>query len=193
MCRLGARGYDAAYSFGEYTGALRRLIHLLKYHGVKALKEPFGRWLAQSLPLDERVDLVVPVPLHWWRRYRRGFNQSEVLGQEIARRTGLLCSSQALRRTVSTPPQARMSARQRRRNVASAFTVPDSALVRGRTILLVDDVLTTGATLGACAKALKKAGARRVVALTLARVDRRAHVEPFPGRRAAAGGGRATR
>jgi len=182
---LDARGYDAAYSFGEYAGALRRLIHLLKYRGVRTLAEPFGRWLAHALPLDERVDLVVPVPLHWWRRYWRGYNQAEILAKEIARRTGLLYSGDALRRVRSTPPQAQMTLSQRRKNVTAAFAVPDAEVVRGKTILLLDDVLTTGATLGACAKALKKAGARRVVALTLARVDRRAQVEAFPKRRAA--------
>jgi ComF family protein len=187
MCRMGGRGFDAAYSFGEYTGALRRLIHLLKYRRVQSLRHPFGVWLCQALPLDEKVDLVVPVPLHWTREFTRGFNQAEVLAREITRRRGLPCEK-ALRRVRSTGSQARMSRSERRRNVATAFTVRRPAVIAGKTVLLIDDVHTTGATLGACAVALKRAGAKRVVALTLARVDRRDNVEPFPRSRAAAGG-----
>ena len=186
MCRVGARGFDAAYSFGEYTGALRRLIHLLKYRGVHSLEGPFGAWLSQALPLNERVDVVVPVPLHWRRELARGFNQAELLAAEFTRRRGLPLEKKALRRSKATVAQARMSRSERRRNVATAFTVRRPAAVAGKTVLLIDDVHTTGATLGACAVALKRAGAKRVVALTLARVDQREAVTPFPRSRAAA-------
>lgn len=187
MCRVGGRGFDAAYSFGDYTGALRRLIHLLKYRRVQALTQPFGAWLTQALPLDEQLDVVVPVPLHWTREFSRGFNQAELLAREITRRRGLPYAP-ALRRIQATTSQARMSRSERRRNVATAFVARRPAAIAGKTVLLIDDVHTTGATLGACALALKRAGAKRVVALTLARVDRRESVEPIPRSRAAAGG-----
>ncbi len=172
MCRRGAHGFDAAYSYGFYDGTLRELIHLLKYGKVHTLAAPLGRFLAAALPRDQRFDAIVPVPMHWRRRWERGFNQSLLLAQVLAQRTGLpVCG--ALRRGRSTPPQAGLTGAQRRGNMARAFDVRKPEQVKGRRILLVDDVLTTGATAGACARALKRAGAERVAVLTVARADRR--------------------
>ena len=83
---MGARGFDAAYCFGAYEGALRDLIHLLKYDGMKPLSRPLGEYLSCALPLDELFDAVVPMPLHWRRRFDRGFNQAALLAKEVARR-----------------------------------------------------------------------------------------------------------
>lgn len=185
-CRLGVRGFDAAYSYGEYGGRLRRLIHLFKFHRVLGLGEHFSQWLAVALPRDERADLIVPVPLHWWRHWRRGYNQAHRLGRALSRRTGIPCRT-VLRRTKRTRPQTSLTRAERRVNVRGAFQVKRPEEVQGRTILLVDDVYTTGATLGACAQALRAAGARRVVVLTIARADRRMPAEaPPPRSRAAA-------
>jgi ComF family protein len=163
------RGFDAAYSFGAYEGVLRQLIHLYKYGRVRTLSQPLSGLLLQALPRDEVFDATVPVPLYWRRRWQRGFNQAELLARGLARHTGIPVVK-ALGRVRPTPTQAGLSNSARRQNVAKAFR---SRSVPGKRILLIDDVMTTGATAAACAAALKLAGARRVALLTLARVDRR--------------------
>jgi len=172
LCRNGLRGFDAAYSYGGYEGALRELIHLFKYNGVYSLAKPLGKHLAAALPRDERFDAVVPMPLHWLRRWRRGFNQSELLAREIGRRLGVpvVC---AVRRKRSTESQAGLSNAKRRVNVAGAFEPKRGRPLEGKRVLLIDDVMTTGATAAACAAAAKLAGARYVALLALARTDRR--------------------
>jgi ComF family protein len=169
LCRSGLRGFDAAYSFGAYEGVLRELIHLYKYGKVRTLARPLSGLLAQALPRDEAYDAVVPVPLYWRRRLQRGFNQAELLARGLFRRTGIPVEK-ALRRVRPTPTQAGLSNSARRQNVVKAFRARG---VAGKRILLIDDVMTTGATAAACALALKQAGARRVALLTVARVDRR--------------------
>lgn len=174
LCRSGLRGFDAAYCYGAYEGALRELIHLLKYGKVKPLAEPLGELMAEALPRDERFDAVTAVPLHWRKRWQRGFNQSELLAQALARQRGIPIIS-ALKRVRFTATQAGLSNSARRRNVAAAFGGRTSAakMVGGKRILLIDDVMTTGSTAASCALALKRAGASRVALLTVARVDRR--------------------
>lgn len=181
LCRLGLRAFDAAYSFGAYEGVLRELIHLLKYGRVRTLAAPLGEKLASALPLDQRFDLVVPVPLHWRRRLRRGFNQSALLAGAVARRYAVPVTH-ALKRRRGTASQAGLSHAGRRANVTGAFLVRRPGLVRGRRVLLIDDVITTGATATACAAALKRAGAAYVAVLTLARTDRRMFLSTLPAR-----------
>ncbi|MCC6537464.1 MAG: ComF family protein [Bryobacterales bacterium] len=182
MCGQGLCAYEGAYSYGFYEGALRRLIHLYKFDRVETLARPLGRYLARALPRDgEAFDVLVPMPLHWRRRWARGFNQSALLAREAARHLGLPVAEGALRRIRHAPPQSGLTSAARRRNVSGLFTVPPSASaeVRGRRVLLVDDVLTTGATARAAASALKRGGgAAQVSVLTLARADRR---EQFGG------------
>ena len=170
LCRNGRRGFDEAFCYGAYEGALRKLIHLFKYSGVRRLARPLGSLLSDALPRDRQFDMVTAVPLHWRRRWQRGFNQSELLGKTIARLRGIP-SVNVLRRGAATRAQAGLSNAQRRENVAGAFRA--RRRVAGLRILLIDDVMTTGATAGACARALKKAGAKSVSLLALARVDRR--------------------
>jgi ComF family protein len=173
LCRSGLRGFDAAYCYGSYEGTLRELIHLYKYGGVRTLWQPLAGLLATALPLEETFDAVAPVPLHWRRRWQRGFNQSELLAQAVARRRGIPVV-QALRRVRATRTQAALSNTERRRNVAAAFGCGRGAqTLPGRRVLLIDDVMTTGSTAAACARVLKQVGAARVVLLTVARVDRR--------------------
>jgi ComF family protein len=169
LCRAGLRGFDAAYSFGPYEGVLRQLIHLFKYAKMRTLERPLSALLVRALARDEAFDAIVPVPLHWRRRFQRGFNQADLLARGVARATGIPIV-RALRRIRSTSTQAGLSNRTRRQNVTSAFR---SRNVAGKRILLIDDVMTTGATGAACALALKQAGAGRVALLTVARVDRR--------------------
>jgi ComF family protein len=177
MCRRGLVGFDAVRSFGFYEGELRELIHLFKYGNVTTLAGPLGRLLARTMPENSRFDVVIPMPLHWYRRWSRGFNQSELLAHETARRAGLRVRN-AVRRVRSTASQAGLSGAKRRANVAGAFRVRKR--LDGLRVLLVDDVLTTGATAAACARALKRAGAEHVTVITLARVDRR--VDPLDRR-----------
>jgi ComF family protein len=172
LCRRGLAGFDAAYCFGEYDGALRKLIHLFKYDRFKPLAKPLGKLLASALPRDWKYDVIVPMPLHWRRAWERGFNQSELLAAVLAKGLGAPLAS-VVRRSRRTPPQAGLTNAQRRMNVAGAFVWNKRFSVKGKHVLLVDDVLTTGATAGACAAVLKRAGAKRVTVLTLARVDRR--------------------
>ncbi len=177
LCRRDLPGYDAAYSYGFYDGPLRRLIHLFKFERVDSLAGPLGKYLARALPLDRTFDVVVPMPLHWFRRWQRGFNQSELLAGQVARRFGLPVSGNVLGRSRHTAPQSGLSSAARRRNVAGLFEVADRRLIEGRRVLLVDDVLTTGATAQSAARVLKRAGAAQVTVLTLARADRREWID----------------
>ena len=169
-CGAGCSAVDRARAVGEYAGALREVIHALKYSGRVSVARPLAEQMrVRGRDLFEKVDCAVPVPLHWRREYQRGFNQA----REIARHLGPPVL-EALRRCRSTRPQIELAADRRRANVAGAFAVrrnwfrsPD---VRGKILLLVDDVSTTGATLESCASVLKDHGASEVYALTAARV-----------------------
>lgn len=169
LCRRGVTEFDWGRCFGAYEGALRRLIHLLKYDGMQPLAVPLAERLAPLLAQAGPVDLLVPVPLHRSRRRARGFNQSELLAAEISRCFGTPMVAVLLRRTRPTETQTGLTHRQRRLNVRGAFAVVRAEAVAGKHIALIDDVVTTGATAGACARVLKRAGAERVVVLALAR------------------------
>ncbi len=164
-------------TYGFYEGPLRSLIHLFKYSGMKPLAVTLAGYLEKIIPVDERYDAVVPVPLHWHKQWDRGFNQAELLARLIARRRGLPMWN-ALRRKRPTAVQASLALAGRRRNVAGAFLVRRKQDLKGKRILLIDDVMTTGATASACAAALKRGGATSVSLLTLARVDRRWSAQP---------------
>jgi ComF family protein len=164
LCRRGVRGFDAAYSFGFYEDELRKLIHLFKYGRVQTLSAPLGRLLAQALPRERTFDVIVPMPLHWRKRWQRGFNQAELLAREIGRRTHTPVRS-ALRRVRSTVSQAGLTSAKRRANVSGAFRAKRRSPLHGQSVLLIDDVMTTGATAASCARALKRAGARQVTLL----------------------------
>lgn len=128
-----------------------------------------ARYMA-PLVSDEGERLLVPVPLHRWRLWSRGFNQSALVARELSRRLAVPADPLALRRIRRTPPLKGMSPLQRRRTVAGAFRVRDKAAIAGKTVILVDDVLTTGSTAEACARTLKRAGAARVELVSWARV-----------------------
>jgi ComF family protein len=172
VCRESLANFDSAYSFGSYEGTLRQLIHLYKYGKIETLARPLSEFLVRALPVEESFDVVIAMPIHWRKRWERGFNQAELLARPIAKRYGLGLSSN-LQRSRYTKPQAGLSETERRTNLKGSFQVQRPAEIAGKRILLVDDVFTTGATLRTAAETLKKAGARRVSALTLARVDTR--------------------
>jgi ComF family protein len=172
LCRRGLRGFDAAYSFGFYEDELRELIHIFNYGRVQTLAKPLGRLLASALPREQAFDVIVPMPLHWRKRLQRGFNQAVLLAREIARRTHTPLSH-ALRRVRQTAAQAGLTNAKRRQNVSGAFRATRRAALAGKRVLLIDDVLTTGAMGASCARALRRAGASEVTLLTVARADRR--------------------
>ena len=165
-CRRSRPQVDRARAIGEYDGALRAIIHAVKYEGRRSLAVRLaGLMRTRCGDLIAGADGVVPVPLHQSRRRERGFNQAH----DLARHLGLpVCN--ALQRVRPTPTQTGLPAAQRHRNVRNAFAVTRAGRdLSGATIILVDDVRTTGATLEACARTLKEAGVREVRALTAAR------------------------
>jgi ComF family protein len=171
-CRESTVNFDAAYSFGSYESSLQKLINVFKYGKVETLAGPLSKFLMQALPLDQPFDHVLAMPMHWRKRWVRGFNQAELLAAPVARRYGLKLSDN-LRRTRPTKSQAGLNEAQRRNNLQGSFKVVRPEQLAGQRILLIDDVFTTGATLRCAAASLKAAGAAYVCALTLARVDRR--------------------
>ncbi len=166
------RGFDKAATFGFYESTLRSLIHLFKYRGMTPLAKPLSTFLEFAIPHDDHFDAVVPVPLHWKKQWSRGFNQAELLARPIAKRRNIPVLK-ALRRSKPTDVQASLTMAARRKNVQGAFSTRKGADLKGKKILLIDDVMTTGATAGACAMALKRAGAASVTLAVLARVDKR--------------------
>jgi ComF family protein len=160
----------AAVVFGDIS---RDLVHGLKYGDRLDLAQPMARLMAQAgRDVIAQADLILPVPLHAFRLWRRRFNQAALLTRHLATASKKKWRTDALVRVRATPSQITLSRLERHRNVAGAFAVPPAAEahVHGRRILLVDDVLTTGATLDACARPLRRAGASHVDALTFARV-----------------------
>jgi len=169
-CRTSPPQYDYARAAALYEGALREALHALKFTGRRALSNPLGDLAAEQCvgSLPGGIDALIPVPLARERERERGFNQSTLLARRIGRRLDVPTRPGWLARIRSTRPQSELSAAERRANVRGAFRASDHAA--GRHVLLVDDILTTGATLDACARALRAAGARRVGVLTVARV-----------------------
>lgn len=155
-----------------YDALSRSLAIRLKYGRKVGLARTMARFMAPLVAVTGENRLLVPVPLHRSRLWHRGFNQSALVGREIARRVGMPFDPFALKRTRATPPLKGMSQLQRRKAVAGAFAVPDKAAVAGKTVVLIDDVLTTGSTAEACARALKRAGAAQVELVSWARVVR---------------------
>ena len=163
--------YDRARAVAHYAGVMRDMILAFKYGDTHHARQLFGRWLtASGAQLIEHSDVIIPVPMHRHRLLTRRFNQAAILARELARTSSRLYRPQLLLRTRSTPAQVGLTRDQRLRNLAGAFTVPARRRkhVAGQRILLIDDVITTGSTLNACARALRRAGAVHVDALALA-------------------------
>jgi ComF family protein len=159
----------AAVAYGDLS---RSLAIRLKYGRKVAIARTMARYMAPLVDQSVRDPILVPVPLHRTRLWQRGFNQSALVARDLSRTLKLPSEPLVLKRLKRTPPLKGMSALQRRRTVAGAFKVADKAAVAGRTVILVDDVLTTGSTAEACALALQRAGAARVELVTWARVVR---------------------
>ncbi|MFQ6131489.1 MAG: double zinc ribbon domain-containing protein [Armatimonadota bacterium] len=176
-CRQASPAFEVARAIGTHTGPLRRVIIAYKFQGRTRLAQPLAQMLSDYVTATDgpaaaalaEAEVIVPVPLHPNRRRWRGYDQAELLATDLGARLGLPVAAQAMARVKETQPQISLTPAQRRLNVRGAFQVRKPAAVAERSIMLLDDVLTTGATLQECAKVLKRAGAKRVLALTVSR------------------------
>lgn len=171
-CRHRRPPFAYARAAARYGGLVREAIHAFKFGGRRGLADPLGDLLAgiglSSLP-GAAPDLLVPVPLHRRRERERGYNQALLVARRLERAWGVPVAAGALVRLTATVPQADLDAAARRRNVRGAFEVIRAEAITGRHVVLVDDVFTTGATAGECARSLSRAGASAVGVLTIAR------------------------
>jgi ComF family protein len=171
-CRDHSLPFECTFRLGSYEGLLREVVLRLKHHSGESLAELMGEvWarrcrvaLASTMP-----DLVVPVPLYWWRRWRRGYNQSAAIAHGIGQALKLRVYPTGLRRIRHTPQQSHQPYSARQDNVRGAFRARGRPPLKGRTVLLVDDVMTSGATAAEAARVLRAAGATRVLVGILAR------------------------
>lgn len=171
-CDKAAPAFESARAAVYYRGMVRHLIQIYKYNKAVWLYHDFADWLHAAFLAHYAgipFDLVVPVPLDFIKLRQRHYNQSALIAGELAKRLGLPFAPKALGRTRRRSSQTRLTRRQRFTNAAGAFSVRQPGRVNGKTILLIDDVFTTGATTGACAKALRAAGAKSIRVLTVAR------------------------
>ncbi|MFB0509491.1 MAG: ComF family protein [bacterium] len=158
-------------ALGFYTEPFLPLIHALKYQGKKSLAEIFGKALTGLLnsdPILKQAEVLVPVPLHPARKRERGFNQSELLGFEVSRLTGIPVVN-ALRRKKNTKSQTTLDSKKRIENMQEAFIIKDNKTVVNKKVILIDDVITSGATINSAAQTLLEAGVREVFGLVIAR------------------------
>jgi ComF family protein len=171
-CITHPPAFDAARAALLYQGHTRDLIHAFKYRYKIHLRRPLALLTAECLTefiIARAPDLIVPVPLHVRRLRGRGFNQAVLLGELLARKWRLPLVRRALVRIRWTEPQITLAAQERRDNVKGAFSVADPAVIVGKRVLLLDDVLTTGSTAEECSRVLKRAGAAEVTVITVAR------------------------
>jgi ComF family protein len=177
MCRRVEPQFRQAVAYGAYEGALRELVHLFKYQGVKPAGKLLGSLLHQAVARMALPDslVVVPVPLWPGKRNARGFNQAEAIARTFLSfrvPSSIQLDTSILVRARETASQTGLTRRQRRANVRGAFAVAGPQKVKGRSILIVDDVMTTGTTAGECARVLRRAGAKEVFVATVARATR---------------------
>ncbi len=168
-CAKGENIFDWGRSLALYQGMWAQALHRFKYRGEVGLADPLGRMAAGVDFGGQNFEAVIPVPLHVSRLRERGFNQALLIGEGLGKKHKVKVLRRAIQRVRNTPPQVSLGPSDRKRNVRKAFAVVQPEKIRGKNLLLVDDVFTTGSTVNECARILKKAGAEKVLVLTLAR------------------------
>jgi ComF family protein len=171
LSRFEERRIMAVRSLGTFDDYYKTLIHRLKYNQRIPLGRSLAKRLGEKTSSDSnfsKCDLMIPVPLHRARQRERGFNQSEILAEGVSKLINVAVAKNVLKRKRNTKDQTHLNVQERKENVEGAFEVTHPGRVMGKRIILVDDVITTGATLNECAKTLLQAGAERVYAVTLA-------------------------
>ncbi|MDO8886576.1 ComF family protein [Candidatus Oleimmundimicrobium sp.] len=161
--------FSVARSLGLYEGNLRTAIHKFKYKNARGLAATFAEMMTGLANDFNNVDLITNVPLSRKKELYRGYNQAHLLAQEIAKRTDLICEA-TLRRVAEEVDQTKLSLKERKQNVKGAFVFNGNKNITGKSLLLIDDVFTTGSTVNECGKVLLKAGAKNLSVLTIARV-----------------------
>lgn len=179
ICRRIKPHFRRAAAFGAYEGTLRDLVHLFKYNGVRPAGKVLGGLLHRTVATMALPDsyIVIPVPLWSGKRTARGFNQAEAITSafiSFQSSSSIQLDTSILIRTRETASQTGLTRHQRRANVRGAFTVVQAEKIKGRSILIVDDVMTTGTTAGECARVLRRAGAKEVFVATIARATKEA-------------------
>jgi ComF family protein len=181
LCRRKVYDFNAARSFTPYDDHATRAVVLLKYHRVAPLADWFAARLADVVREHKIAgDAVVPVPLHPTRQRERGYNQAELIARPLAKRLGLPLLPALLVRTKPRPQKHRLTRKERWTSVRGAYGAREGTRVDKQRVILVDDVFTTGATLDACSRALRKAGAAEVIGVTVARVVPRGELLHLP-------------
>lgn len=170
--KLDTQHFDRAYSVCVYEGVIKECVHFLKYNAKLSLARPLAELMAvyarYHLGVDN-IDFLVPVPLHPAKQREREFNQTEILARRISKILNIPVMVNNLKRVKNSQPQTKLSGAERLINIKGAFEVKDKAGFKNKSVLLIDDVFTTGATVDECAKTLKQAGAKKVEVLTLAK------------------------
>jgi len=172
-CTVTPPSFDSASAPFIYEGVVRDLIHRLKYDGRIRCRRPLALMTAERLAgfvKNSDSDLIIPVPLHVRRIRQRGFNQAILIGEILSKEWQLPMERRLLKRIRWTEPQINLAASERAANVKGAFALDNPAKIKGRRVILIDDVLTTGSTVSECSKVLKRAGAAAVIVATVARV-----------------------
>ncbi len=169
QCRREPPDVDQAIAAGLFEGPLRQAIHVYKYRPLMALGRPLAEWMIGRIRKVGRLDVIMPVPLHSTRLRKRGFNQALLLARVASEAYAVPLVYDNLTRVRPTRPQVLLSGMERSANVRGAFALKRQWEVSGKRVLLVDDVLTTGATMNECSRTLRVAGAEAVIAMSLAR------------------------
>lgn len=174
ICILNKPAYDRAFSVFVYNEHSKDLIHKLKYNDKTYLTEIFADWFLRIIPeINDQIDYVIAVPIHKIKLLKRGYNQASLLARKLSAKTKLYYLPNCLEKTINTISQSGLRKQDRAKNIKKSFKINESLIdkIKGKNLLLIDDVLTTGATINACSRILKKNGVNKIYVLTVGRTS----------------------